>query len=207
MPIVDTPPVLASFTGVEPAPFFWRIVALGLDCLLAGLVASFILTRLVLPHFHPGFEDTLDLQLKTWKAEYNQAEKTGASPTITYDDKTWGIVEDTSTTFFLTMLVYFMASELVTGGSTLGKRVFGMRAARWDTGERPGVMEILSRSLFKAASLLPLGPIPVLFLANAIPVFVRPSRRAGHDYLARTIVTRMAAPPLPEDPFAHDDEA
>ncbi len=205
MPLVDTPPVLATVTGVAPAPLFWRIIALAMDCLLAGLVASIILTRLVLPEYHPDAENTLRTQLKAMNTELVRAQSAGVVAHFTFDDETQGILEDAGKTFFLTMLVYFLASELVTGGSTLGKRAFGLRAARWDTGERPNVVEILSRSLFKSASLLPLGPIPLLLLANAIPILMRRTRRAGHDYLARTIVTR-AAPPPPEESTAAGGE-
>jgi hypothetical protein len=207
MPTVDIPPVIVRLSGVTPAPMFWRILALVLDCILAGLVASIILTRVVLPQSHPDAEDTMRGELQAMNAELDRAQKTGATPQFTLNDDAQGIIEDTGKTFFLTLLLYFTISELATGGSTLGKRVFGLRAARWDTGERPGVMEVIFRNLFKAASLLPLGPVPVILLANVIPVFVRSTRRAGHDYLTRTMVTRDAPPPLPEDAdHRHDDE-
>lgn len=206
MPVVNIPPVLVGITGVAPAPMLWRIVALLLDCLLAGLVAGFILTRVVLPQYHPNAEATMRTQLDALKAEVQRAKDAGVSPQFTFDDEAQSIVEDTGKTLFFTLLVYFMASELATGGGTLGKKIFGLRAARWDTGDRPGVMEIIARSLFKVASLLPFGPIPLLLLANAIPVFLRPARRAGHDYLARTIVTRDAPPSQPEDAHGHDDD-
>ncbi len=96
-------------------------------------------------------------------------------------------------TLFAVLLVYFSASELFLGGASLGKRVFGLRVARCSTGEPPLGIESLSRCSFKAASMV--GLLPILFLANALPMLFRPTRRAGHDYLARTIVTGDPPPP------------
>lgn len=205
MPLAATPPVLPPLAIVTPAPFFWRIIALALDCSLTGLAAWIILVRLVLPQTHPNAASIVDDQLKVINAAYERYQATGERPQLEYSDDIVGIFQDAGNTFFLTLLVYFSASELATGGTTLGKRAFGLRTARWLTGEPPSPTESLTRSLVKVASLLFM--FPLLLLVDVIPVFARASRRAGHDYLARTCVTRAPMPvSAQQDRHAHADD-
>jgi uncharacterized RDD family membrane protein YckC len=108
-------------------------------------------------------------------------------------------------TLFFTLVVYFTASEMMLGGTTLGKKVFGLRAARLGAGEPPRLLESLCRNTLKTTCLIAWFP---LVFGDALPILFHPSRRATHDYLARTIVTGSAPPPArdPEpDGYDHDD--
>jgi len=204
MPPAQTPipPVIASAGGVTPAPMLWRIIALALDTSLAGFAAWVILSRIVLPQHHP---DAANIMHKQWQAIETAMQSAPTSGTLTnfaFDDEAVNIVTDISKTFFLTLLAYFFASEMALGGSTLGKRTFGLRAASWSTGAPPSFLESFCRCLFKVASFFLFFPVPILLVINTIPVFFQPTRRAGHDRLASTIVTSDAPPPRPK----HADE-
>ena len=197
------PPVIAHAGGASPAPIFLRVIALALDVSLAGLVAFVILTRIVLPQNHPDAMNIISQQWQTNLKEWTSARAAGTIPQLTYNDDAKDIIWETGATFFLTLFLYFFGSEMAMEGASLGKRAFGLRAARWATGVPPLFLESFSRCVFKVTSLLVL--LPFLFMANIIPIFVKSSGRAGHDLLAGTIVTRDAPPPKPEK--VEDDES
>ena len=206
MPPTDTPvpPMLANVLRITPARLWRRALSLLLDTLLGGLIAMVILTTSILPQHYPNYEKVIFDQ---WQAvdEKIQEAMAGAqfSPPNISDDFT-----EVSATIYLTtfavLLVYFTASEVFSGGTTLGKRVFGLRTARWGTAEPPLGIESLSRCIFKAASLVWLWPL--LLLANAMPTLFRSTRRAGHDYLARTIVTGDPPPAPARGRFDRDED-
>ncbi len=205
MPVADHPPVLTPLAFAVPAPLLWRVLALFLDCSLAGFAAWVILVRLVLPQTHPNAAGVINDQMNIFYTEYQRVQATGDKPKFELSDEAIGIFQDAGNTFFLTLLVYFSASELATAGTTLGKRVFGLRTARWFTGEPPRPIESLTRSLFKVASLLFFWPF--LLLVNTLPALAHASRRAGHDHLARTCVTRTPLPARVADHrYPADDE-
>ena len=207
MPPIDTsvPPMLASVPRTTPARVSRRAFALLLDTLLAGLAALVILTSFILPQQHPDYEKIIAAQDQAMNDQVNAALASGQMGSPNMSDEFIAIATCVGVTTFVVLLIYFFTSELILGGSTLGKRVFGLRAARWGTAEPPSAVESLSRCIFKAASLVLL--LPFLLLANALPILFRATRRAGHDYLARTIVTGDPAPAptyRPDDGDEHD---
>jgi len=196
----QVPPLLAEEAGALPSRLVWRALALVLDTLLASVAAMVILSTVVFPQSYPNAEQIFQQQMQSLKTEMHAAMDQNRMPDFVPSDDYLDLSETISKTLFMVFLVYFAGSEITLGGTTLGKKVFGLRAARWGSIERPTAIESLSRNIFKAASLVWL----LLLVANVITVFLRPSRRAIHDYLARTIVTGAAAPPAP--PRNQDDE-
>jgi len=189
------PPLLASALAATPAPIVWRALALVLDSILAGTIAAFILTTVVFPQSYPDAEPIIEQQMHNFAMAFNQARATGQAPDVVVSQEYLDLGVPMANTAFLVLVLYFTGSELVTGGSTLGKRVFSLRAARCWTAEPPTWTESFIRNLFKAASLMWMG----LLIVNIFAIFFRPGRRAVHDYLARTLVTGDPAPPPPPE--------
>jgi uncharacterized RDD family membrane protein YckC len=206
MPNADTqvPPVLPVIVGPAPARLFRRGLALVLDTLLAGMAATVILTSIVYPQNYPDYERIMNAQWRATMDQIHQVMATGKVAEFTLSDEYLDLAGTTITTLFLVFLVYFAASEILTRGSTLGKKVFGLRAARWGTADPPLLLESVSRSIFKALSLVCFWPL--LLAANIVPVLFRPTRRAGHDYLARTIVTGAPLPEPVRRPAGDDED-
>jgi uncharacterized RDD family membrane protein YckC len=204
------PPVLADLAGCTPAPFGWRALALLLDTFLVGFLATIILTRIVLPIEMPDAEDVFDRQVQVALDYYNQIKVGQHPPQPALDPDYLDLLAVTNQTFFLVFLVYFVGSELGMRGATLGKRVFVLRAAQWGSAEPPRVMETLVRCIIKTISLVGWQAVsligwPILLL-NLAPIAFHRSRRAGHDLLARTIVTGDPLPPTVEEPPLPDED-
>jgi uncharacterized RDD family membrane protein YckC len=189
------PPMLANIIAATPARIIWRALALGLDLILTAIIGSIILTTVVFPQSYPNAEAIIQQQMHSFKVAYDQANATGKMPEVALSQEYIDLSVPTSNTLFLVLLAYFAGSELLMDGSTLGKRVFGLRVARCWTAKPPTWIECLVRNIFKAASLMWIG----LLGANIVVMLFRPNRRAIHDYLARTVVTGDAAPPKPPE--------
>ena len=92
------------------------------------------------------------------------------------------------------ILLYFILSEVFTGGASPGKRLFKLRVIRTDPGPAPAPLALgatVMRSVIKAVTLalaLTMQPIMLLLLFNYFFAFLTRDRRAVHDYLARTKV-------------------
>ena len=152
-PGARVPPLLAQALGCAPAPLGWRALALVLDLLLAGIAASLILTRLVLPQEIPDAADVFNHQLQLVLA----SQETASGKSAPYPDPTpefVNLLEISVQTIFLTLFGYFAGCELFGKGASLGKRIFRLRVAQWGTGEPPRPLEILIRAMAKTASLV-----------------------------------------------------
>jgi uncharacterized RDD family membrane protein YckC len=209
-PSAQVPPLIAEALGCSPAPLGWRVLALVIDLLIAGIAAGLILTRVVLPQEIP---DAADVATNQWQLIWAASEQAAAGKPASIPQPTpefVNLIEITVQTIFLTLFGYFAGCELGGQGSTLGKRVFRLRVAQWGTGEPPRPLETLIRAMVKTASLIAwlavsLFGIPILLL-NVVPVAFNRTRRAGHDLMARTIVTGDPLPPPAPEPPPHFDE-
>jgi uncharacterized RDD family membrane protein YckC len=188
---IPPPPLLA---GCARAPLGLRLAALAMDLALAGLAALIIILRIVLPQNYPDYHAVFSREWASSKT-YAAQVMAGQNPDFDLDPDYVDIVQAIILTAFLVFLVYFAASEITSGGTTLGKRIFRLRAAQWGTGARPHFVESFFRCVFKCASLV---NVPILLVLDTVPVFLRPSRRALHDYVCRTVVTSDPMPPKPE---------
>ena len=195
------PPVLPILIGPAPARLFRRGFALVLDTVLAVVATMVLLTSIVYPQNYPNYQDVMQVQGQALVDQFKEAMATGQYSELKVSEEYLDLAGTTITTLFLVLATYFAASEIFLRGATLGKRVFGLRVARWSTGAPPLVLESMSRSIFKATCLI----WPWLLLADIIPLFFRATRRAGHDYLARTIVTGAALPEPTRRPQADDE--
>jgi uncharacterized RDD family membrane protein YckC len=185
------PPLPLLNPGGTPAPLGRRALALLLDFLLAFVAALLILTRVVLPQEMPSWQEIEDRQSAQTADWINRSVAAHHLLEFQIDPDFQDFYILSAQVFLLVFMCYFSASELSLRGATLGKRVFGLRAANLRTGAPPGVVETLARCLIKSASLLS----GVLLLFDTLFLLVNRTRRAGHDYLAGTFITRDAPPP------------
>ena len=101
-------------------------------------------------------------------------------------------------TFFL-LLIYFTLSEVLLGGSTLGKKIFNLRTAYRDSPRIPPLGQLFVRSSVKTIAALSLGhPVLFILVGNFMIAFFRKDRRAGHDLLTRTSVVPGFLPEFEE---------
>jgi uncharacterized RDD family membrane protein YckC len=99
--------------------------------------------------------------------------------------------------FFLITWLYFTLSEILLGGSSLGKRIFYLRTLRCD-GSPLNLTELILYNTFKVIALYSFWPlVPVL---NLLPILWTPLRRSVCDRVCHTYVAVWAKEdtPLPE---------
>ena len=209
-PGAQVPPLIADAIGCAPAPLGWRLLALILDLLLAGLAAALILTRFVLPHEMPDAADVFATQWQSILDASAQAAAGKPAPIPAPTPEFLSLYQITVQTIFLTLFGYFAGCELAGHGASLGKRIFRLRVAQWGTGEPPRPLETLIRSMVKTASLVACFAVSILglpiLLLNVVPLAFNPIRRAGHDLMARTLVTGDPLPPTREEPVHFDED-
>lgn len=205
------------------APMLWRALAFLVDFTLIGLVGYLILTRLLLPQFMPEalnatgrfydeyvqLNDELALRVSegTLGAEgaiRELVEKMRAAPEALYEISAY-----CSSAMTVMFWIGFVLSELLTGGASLGKRMFRLRVVTYPYAEKPGVFDSLVRNGWKAMAVATLNPLALFFglLDVHWPLF-NPLRRTLHDYLSRTLVldARFDPPEKPKSEEVADGE-
>jgi uncharacterized RDD family membrane protein YckC len=94
---------------------------------------------------------------------------------------------------------YFVLSELVTGGRSLGKALVGLRVVT-DTGMKIGLRESLMRNLLRTVDLLPSN-----YVVGLVAMVLSPQCKRLGDLAAGTVVIRLDRPQRPA-PLAEDDD-
>lgn len=207
-----------------PAPLLWRTLAFLVDTSVIGLLGLLITTRLLIPDSKP---DELAL-FYSWKDEigalitrFGEAAEAGDLTLATslqnqaaekIRDMPAG-VRDLAVYFSNSMtIIYwlgFAGMEIATRGASLGKRIFRLRTAAFPHGERPGILDSLLRSGWKAMSISSAGWLVMLFaVVDAHWPLFNPLRRSLHDVMCRTIVldARFDPPEEPRKDEAQDEE-
>lgn len=225
-PVADIPPagvltLEAARLAPPPAPLVWRTVAFLLDTALFGLLGYGIITRFLLPAYHPegltAWHEWTDsiFRLYATLADTIAAGDAAAAERLNLEllEKTRDIPSDVMevigyATSAMTMILWigFSASELLTGGASLGKRMCRLRVASFPYAQKPGVFDTLVRNGWKALGLATLNPLALVFaIADAHAPLFNPLRRSLHDYLSRTVVLDARFDP-PEQPKEEEDE-
>jgi uncharacterized RDD family membrane protein YckC len=174
---------MASAKNVRPAPLPGRILAYLLDMVLALLVALTFLLWWIYPRFHAeGWALLQQLRLEGI---------TGANFLAQLPDGDRSalirLLLATQLTVTATVTAYFWLSELLSGGSSLGKCMFRLRVADIGSGKRPGPGRLLLRS---AVSSICLTVSSLLLLPNFLWGLFRKDRRCWHDLLSGSKVER-----------------
>lgn len=186
---------------LKPAPLFPRTLAFLADGILAALLAWLAVYSLIpvfVPEAFPVFKETLQSAFQDYRAATlamaagdrlpaeifarKLSEKLGSDAVLTVID----FITITST---LVSFAYFVLSERLTRGASLGKKMFRLRVISTLTGEPPNLLQTISRSVWRACSVVPANILIALIVAaDAHVPFFSYRRRAWHDKLARTEV-------------------
>lgn len=183
------------------APLFPRALAFTADGILAGLLACLavhLLASVFIPEEFPVFTETLQNVFHEYQ-EATQAAAQGDSaranafvknlPAQLETDAFQTSASFIALTSMLAAFAYFVLSESLTHGSSLGKKIFRLRVVSTLTGKPPRLIQTISRSLWRACSVAPAGILITLVVAaNAHVPFFSYRRRAWHDKLAHTEV-------------------
>lgn len=180
----------APVSIIPVAPMHWRLLAFMLDMLLVVLFGFLLLTKVLLPQYHPvGYSQWMAQSAEQTEQVMMALSEGTALPSL-LPDPAWYSDEMQDMTLYifeilgLCTLVYFVLCERLMAGGSLGKSMFRLRVISLNTGGAPNIWESFLRSLIKFFTL---SVHPVLWVSYLLP-FGNRLRRAGHDWLARTLV-------------------
>ncbi|MEM8549712.1 MAG: RDD family protein [Verrucomicrobiota bacterium] len=168
-----------------------RCLAFTMDVLVVFAFWLFLTTKILLPEYHPTGLFELKQLTEVYAEEVEQAMASGTQPP---DDLIERIYENETIREMLdyshgaAMLIfwaYFGLVEALLKGGTLGKSTFRLRAIKVETGQPGNFLDHLTRGATKTIALLLIGPL--LWINYLIPL-LNQKRRAGHDFVCRTIV-------------------
>ena len=166
-----------------------RIMAFIMDVSLVTLFTLFILVRVLLPEQYSDAIIAFNQAVEVYSAQVEQAAQedkaSPAPPEISKDERIVEMFAYSQGLMILTLWLYFAASEIFLGSSTLGKKTFGLITLSTLKNEsKPRLSQNIVRSGLKSISIY---SHPV-FLINYIVAFFTKDNRAIHDLLCRTKV-------------------
>lgn len=183
------------------APLLPRALAFAADGILAGLLACLAVHLLIpvfVPDTYPVFAETMQTIWHDYRAASEAAARGNTQlatafleslPEKAGSNAVQGVMSFITLTTMLTTFAYFIISERLTHGASLGKRIFRLRVVSSLTGEPPRLLQTISRSLWRACTVAPVGIlITIVVIINAHVPFFSYRRRAWHDRLAHTEV-------------------
>lgn len=192
---------LIDSTLPPPAPLFPRALAFAADGILAGLLACLAIHLLIpvfVPDTFPVFTETMQTIWNDYRAATDAAARGHPEIVTAFMEKLpekagseamQNVMSFITLTTMLTTLAYFVISERITHGASLGKKIFRLRVVSTLTGEPPRLMQTISRSIWRACTVAPVGIlITIIVIINAHIPFFSYRRRGWHDKLARTEV-------------------
>lgn len=205
------------------APLLWRTVAFLVDISFLGLLGYLITTRFLIPQYmgeelavYNGWADEGARHTEELARAISDGRVT--DPLIVFREAIERAknapagVSDLIVYFCNSMTVIywvgFSIMEIAMRGSSLGKKMCRLRTASFPYCGRPGILDSVIRSGWKAMSIGSASPLIWLFaiLDAHWPLF-NPLRRSLHDVLCRTVVLDARFdPPEPPRDDEEDDE-
>lgn len=182
---------MASPVSIIPvAPMQWRMLAFLLDMFLVALFAFLLLSKVLLPQYHPvGYSQWMEQSTQQTEQVMAALSEGTTLPPLLPDlnqqsDEMKAMSLYVVEILGLCVLVYFVLCERLMAGGSIGKSMFRLRVISLTTGRAPNIWESFLRSLIKFFTL---SIHPLLWISYLVP-FGNRLRRAGHDWLARTLV-------------------
>ena len=166
-----------------------RTLAFIMDASLMTVFTMFVLVRIVLPDQYSDALNAVGEAVHVYSIEVDEARKDDKPmpppPELSNDQRVIEMFAYGQGLMIISLWLYFLISELALGGTTLGKKIFGLRTVSNLTGEGPPrTSQTILRSGIKAIALY---GHPIFFI-DYIIAFVTKGNRAGHDFLSRTRV-------------------
>ncbi|MGF1449042.1 MAG: RDD family protein [Opitutales bacterium] len=189
-----TPPPLPDLGALSPAArlrpgsFRWRALAFLLDFALLVVATCLILDRVVWPQYEGG---EAEMRAFSEQVLHVAVESAGASDFRASlpepSESLKKMLGASQMAVLLTFWMGFFLGDTLMGGRSLGKRVFRLRVVPRDRLGPLRMTEGLLRSGLKTLTLLASPLLPFLLANYLVPLFGR-DRRAGYDFLCRTLV-------------------
>lgn len=162
-----------------------RLFCALLDFILVSALSTLLVYKVILPSLYPQAIPELFAMSENLLENFPNFTPPTLSPEA---EKGFFISQFV---FIFSIWIYFVLSEGLTRGSSLGKSVFGLRVISM-RGTAPNGTELAIRATIKAICFMPL----VLLLLNVIVMLLNRQRRAAHDVLANTLVVESHAAPI-----------
>lgn len=177
--------------SITPAARFPRFAAALLDIFLAGLFGFFLLSRILLPSNNPSFEEDFREWQQEVQEERQQAIELGETPEgANWETMPSSVRRGITFSFNILLLVfwfYFSLTEFFLKGSTLGKKMFGLKTYSRINFQPPQLWACLLRGGLKTIVIL---YTPLLWLAF-LTIFFTSFRLAGYEFLVKTVVLQQ----------------
>ncbi len=201
------------------APLLWRTLAFLVDASVLALLGYLVATRVLIPQYMPEELAVFNTWMDDNQRHQQELLRAVEAGRITDPlaliraslDRAKEVPEGVhslllyfSNCMTITFWIGFSAMEIGTRGASLGKKMFRLRTATFPACERPGILDSLIRSGWKAMAIGSVSPLVTLFaLVDAHWPLFNPLRRSLHDVMCRTLVLDARFDP-PEQP--RDDE-
>ncbi|MBC2596359.1 RDD family protein [Ruficoccus amylovorans] len=194
-----TPPGLPRGSSLPPllpqprlAGMGVRMLAFLMDFVLVFFFTLFLLVKVLLPQYHYEGMQEFIATIDGYAASVEEAQLNGEEPPPvpqpTADSPMVAMLAYAWEKAMLIFWIYFGLVEALFKGSTLGKRTFGLRTVKAESGQPAHFFESVLRGAVKTLALLFPIPLPMLWWINYFVPFFNRRRRAGHDFICRTVV-------------------
>lgn len=173
----DNPLMLDN--GWVLAAHWKRVFAFFLDFVLVTLIAMLIVFQFWLPGNYPEAWSTFMERVESLQSSGESLR----GMELSGEEQDMFIYGELMT--LLVFWLYFLAGEVFLKGSSIGKKVFGLRAVSIYRYSYLNFWESMVRAFTKTVSLLVL--FPFLQVSYLLAFFTR-KRQAGHDFICRSCV-------------------
>lgn len=172
---------------LRPAARHFRLFAFILDVLLITFLTITILAVFIIPRKYSQEFHELQVFIQNQQAP---ASKNSQANVVTETPKTIStgaqdLVNFMQSFIMIAFWTFFALSEILTKGSSLGKKVFSLRVISLRTGQAPSIFDSIFRAGTKTLTLLLFFPI---LLTSYVIYFFTKNHRAGHDFLSKSLV-------------------
>jgi uncharacterized RDD family membrane protein YckC len=168
---------------VNPSPPWVRLLAGSADAIVAGLLAFAIIRVVLIPYFYP--ETQIIIEEYVDNSSNNFSENTALARTLMENESLKNMVVASQTILYSVFFLYFLLSEWLLKGSSLGKMIFRITVVRRIPGQALPFTTIFMRAWLKTVFLLLIAPI---LWVSFFWVFFQKEKRTLHDLITGTWV-------------------
>lgn len=168
---------------VTPSPPWIRLLAGFADAIVAGLLAFAIIIVILIPNYYP--ETQAIIYQYAENSSGNFQEDTALAKTLMENESLRSMLVASQTILYTVFFLFFLLSEWIFKGSSLGKMIFRITAVRRTIDQPLQFSTIFMRAWLKTVFLLLFAPI---LWISFFWVFFHKDKRTLHDLITGTWV-------------------
>lgn len=168
---------------VTPSPAWVRLLAGFADTVVAGLLAFAIIMVILIPNFYPETEAIIYQYSENSSGNFR--DDTALAKTLMENEALRSMLIASQTILYTVFFLFFLLSEWIFKGSSLGKMIFRITAVRRTINEPLQISTIFMRAWLKTVFLLLFAPI---LWISFFWVFFQKEKRTLHDLITGTWV-------------------